>query len=115
MSTLYSNTAIEKLYEKYIEEGGTITTLQEGTLGWGLTVMYGEGLKFAVVTEVYLNEWSSAHKIRMYNSPPKKYLKMIEEWEEEELKREEEWEVRRWERERERNQTSPLEKELVKR
>lgn len=76
-SDLYSLKVVDKLFAKYTEQGGVITTLEEGVLGYGLTVCHGDGLKTAVVREVALNEWSSAHSIRFYNRMPKKYEKLI--------------------------------------
>lgn len=75
---LYTCSAIEKLIEQYIDVGGEIIELEEGTLGYGLMLLQAPGYKTAVITEVYLNCWSSAHKIRMYNHCPKKYLAMAE-------------------------------------
>lgn len=77
-SDLYSLKLVDKLFAKYAEQGGVITTLEEGVLGYGLTVCHGDGLKTAVVREVALNEWSSDHSIRFYNRMPKKYEAMIE-------------------------------------
>lgn len=77
---LYSCSTVQNLIGQYLEKGGEVLTIEEGCLGYGLTILQGEGLKIAVITEVYLNEWSSAHKIRMYNKCPKKYKKMIEEY-----------------------------------
>lgn len=78
MSKLYTSTAIQELADRYLEAGGAVYELEEGTLGWGLTVMVGEGLKTAVVQEVPLDAWSSAHKLRMYNQTPKKYADAID-------------------------------------
>lgn len=39
--------------------------------------MTAPGYKTAVVTEVYLNEWSSAHKVRFYNECPAKYAQAV--------------------------------------
>lgn len=78
--TLYSLDVVDALINRYIEKGGEMITLEEGCLGYGLTVLIGDGLKTSIITEVYLNEWSSAHKIRMYNKCPKKYQKMIDEY-----------------------------------
>lgn len=78
-SDLYSLKVVDKLFAKYTEKGGVITTLEEGVLGYGLTVCHGDGLKTAVVREVALNAWSSApaHSIHFYNRMPKKYEKLI--------------------------------------
>lgn len=76
---LYSVKACEELMDMYIDRGGEAITLEEGCLGLGLVVCYGNGLKTSVITEVYINQWSSGHKIRQYNKCPKKYADMIEE------------------------------------
>lgn len=75
--SLYGSTAIQKLADKYIEKGGEVVTIEEGILGWGLTICHGENLKTCVIKEVYLNCWSSGHKVRFYNKIPQKYAKML--------------------------------------
>lgn len=71
---LYTSGAVEKLANQYIDKGGEITTLKEGSLlGYGLAVFSGLGLRNTIVQEVYLNEWSSAYKVRFYDRLPKKY------------------------------------------
>lgn len=75
---LYPCSAVEKLFAAYADIGGTCYEIVPGTLGHGLTVCVADGYNSAIVTEVYLNEWSSAHKIRFYDVLPKKYAKMIE-------------------------------------
>lgn len=74
---LYNLKAIDELIERYLKKGGEIHTVKEGVLGYGIMVLLGENLKFTVITEVYLNSQSSAHKIRMYNKLPKKYNNLI--------------------------------------
>lgn len=78
MSKLYTLDACERLMEQYADNGGETYTLEEGTLGLGLVACVGNGLKTAIITEVYLNEWSSGHKIRFYNETPKKYQMMLD-------------------------------------
>ena len=73
MQTLYTLSACQDVINRYIEKGGEVITLEEGCLGLGVVACYGEGLKFTIIKEVYLNEWSSGHTIRMYNKIPKKY------------------------------------------
>ena len=68
---------IAHLIAQYHDKGGEVITIEEGTLGYGFMVMFGEGLKTAIVKEVYINEWSSGHTVRMYNKMPKKYKQMI--------------------------------------
>lgn len=78
MSKLYSCTACQQVIDKYIEKGGEIAEITPGTLGYGTTICYGDGLKTTIIQEVYVNEWSSAHKIRQYNKMPKKYESILE-------------------------------------
>ena len=76
--TLYSNEAVLKVLNHYNELNGEIETIQEGSLGYGLMVCYGSGLKTCIIREVFLNAWESSHTIRFYNKMPKKYQKMID-------------------------------------
>ena len=82
---LYSFTEAEKLINRYIDAGGNAAQINDGVLGIGnwLLYDYSNKLKFFVITEIYLNEWSSAQKIRSYNKIPKKYLQQIEKYENE--------------------------------
>lgn len=75
---MYGLQACESLINRYIQNGGNVVTIEEGTLGAGLIVCYGNGLKTAIIREVYLNEWASTHSVRFYNKMPEKYKKMIE-------------------------------------
>lgn len=75
---LYTCSAIKELIDKYMAKDGNIVEVKSGCLGYGLIILYGDSLKTAVIQEVPLNEWSSAHKLRMYNKIPKKYKEMIE-------------------------------------
>ena len=83
-ASLYTLEAVEQTIDKWIAAGGQIDTVEEGTLGYGLTICNGEGLRTAVITEVPLNCWSSAHKIRIYNKMPKKYRQMLDDMENQE-------------------------------
>lgn len=78
---LYSYKQVDALIEKYANKGGETLQLDEGVLGSGnwLLFDYSGRLKFIVIKEVYLNEWSSAHTIRKYNKMPKKYEKILDE------------------------------------
>lgn len=78
MATTYTLSACEELINRYIDNGGEVYTLEEGVLGLGLTVCFGEGLKTAIITERYVSPWVSTHTIRMYNKMPKKYEQMID-------------------------------------
>lgn len=77
MQNLYTCTAVQNLIGRYIDKGGESVTIQEGTLGYGKMILFGEGLKTAIIEEVSLNEWSSGHKVRFYNKTPAKYLQYI--------------------------------------
>ena len=81
---LYALSAVQQTIDAWIEAGGQVDTVEEGCLGYGLTICHGDGLKTAVITEVYLNSQSSAHKIRFYNEMPKKYQAMLDNLEREE-------------------------------
>ena len=76
---LYDYKQVDALIAKYVDKGGETLQLDEGTLGSGdwLLYDYSGSLKFIVIKEVYLNEWSSAHTIRKYNKIPKKYEKIL--------------------------------------
>lgn len=75
--TLYDCDYIAHLISRYYDKGGEVITIEEGVLGYGLTIMFGDGLKTTIVKEVYINAWSSGHSVRMYRKTPKKYEKMI--------------------------------------
>ncbi len=76
---LYDLKECQKLMHDYVYSGGEMIELEEGVLGLGKVLLRpdeNKQLKTVIITEVYLNEWSSAHKIRMYNKIPKKYNKL---------------------------------------
>ena len=75
---LYTSTQVEQLVNIYLNEyNGECIQLDEGLLGHGKLVLKAPGRKIVVVTEVVLNEWSSAHKIRLYNKCPQKYKGIV--------------------------------------
>jgi len=74
---IYTSSAVDNLIQNYIESRGEVTVLEEGALGHGKLILHGAGLKTTIVSEVYINEWSSGHKVRTYNNTPKKYLNLI--------------------------------------
>jgi len=77
---LYGLAACEKLIEQYTQDfGGEVTEIEEGCLGLGTLILHGApGKKTIVIQEVFLNAWSSGHTMRLYNSMPKKYEKILE-------------------------------------
>lgn len=48
-ATLYTLEAVEQTINNWIEAGGEISTVEEGVLGWGLTICHGEGLRTAII------------------------------------------------------------------
>lgn len=76
---MYSLKACEDLITKYVHQfNGQCTTIREGVLGLGTILLHGApGKKTILINEIYLNAWSSGHKIRMYNRMPKKYSKLL--------------------------------------
>lgn len=81
MTTLYTSSSVDKLIADYLEAGGQLLQIEEGTLGHGYALLYDAAGKFRffVIKEVYINEWSSGHKVRGYNKVPEKYKKIIED------------------------------------
>lgn len=73
--------AAESLMDRYAQAGGNVVTVYPGTLGLGCVVMYGGFLKAFVIEEMYVNEWSSRHSIKVYPDGilPKKYQKLAAE------------------------------------
>ena len=64
----------ESLITNAALDGCEVHCLEEGNLGLGKVVIDGGGNYYSyVITEVYLNEWSSGHKVRKYKELPKKY------------------------------------------
>lgn len=81
MQTLYTSTYVAQLIECYVNKGGNVVVLEEGVLGYGLTVLYGDKLKTVVIKEVPVNSWNSVHSVIKYNKMPEKYRKLIEQYE----------------------------------
>ena len=76
MNALYDLKEVDALINQYSQvEGNTYTEVYEGVLGYGKIVLKAPNKKTTIITEVPVNEWSSKHKIRMYNVCPKKYDK----------------------------------------
>lgn len=75
---LYDCTSVQELINKYLSRQGIIYTIDEGVLGHGTLVLSAPNCKYCIVQEVYLNEWSSGHKIKFYNNLPKKWEQAID-------------------------------------
>jgi hypothetical protein len=72
----------ENLMNRYFEKGGDVTTVREGVLGLGTVILHSDKLHQFVIEEYYLNEWSSGHRVKKYYKElPKKYQKMLEDYE----------------------------------
>jgi hypothetical protein len=80
-SSLYTIKVVEETINNYHKRGGEVIEVAEGSLGYGTTICFGEGLKTTIIQEVYLNSWSSGHTIVSYNKCPKKYELMLKNWE----------------------------------
>lgn len=79
--SFYTVSSVQKLIDEYIEAGGSMLQMREGTLGCGDALLYdtAEKMYTFVIHEVALNEWSSGQTVRKYRKIPEKYRKMIEE------------------------------------
>lgn len=76
----YRLSAVEDLINRYVERGGEVAIeIVQGSLGYGTTICFGDGLKTAVIQERFENSQSSTHTITMYNKLPKKYQLMLNE------------------------------------
>ena len=73
----YSLEVCEDLIQQYVDINGDIIEIEAGILGLGQLLLIGEGYKFVVITEYYINCWTSGHKIKMYNKLPKKYKHLV--------------------------------------
>lgn len=75
---LYTNEAVSDFIEEMINSGdATITLLNEGCLLGGDYLVEKEGMKSVLITEKYLNEWSSAYIVRRFSSNNEKSMKRL--------------------------------------
>ena len=75
---LYGYRVAESLIDKYNDiEGSVVVQTREGVLGVGDWICTAPGKKTSIIKEVAINEWSSGHSIRQYNTTPKKYEKVL--------------------------------------
>lgn len=72
---LYSLEAVLKLRDKYLDRDGMVYTIYGCLLD--NYIFTAPNCKTTIVKEKYLNEWSSAYTITMYNNTPAKYEKVI--------------------------------------
>ena len=81
MENLYTIEAAENLIRKYQERGATAIQIDEGCLGIGNWICYGNGLKTAIIEERAISCYSSGQAITMFNKRiPNKYKALIEEY-----------------------------------
>lgn len=78
--TLYTVSSVEQLIADYVEAGGQVLQMQEGTLGCGDVLLYDEAgtLYTFVIREIAINEWSSGHTVRKYRKIPAKYKALVD-------------------------------------
>ena len=77
---LYTIAAADGLINEYLKlsENSIVYRYDAGGVGIGNWICGAPGYKWAIIKEVYLNEWSSAQSIRMYNELPKCYAAILE-------------------------------------
>ena len=74
----YSLKSVEKLILNYLELGGEMIEIEEGVLGLGKILLHSAPKKCTIIiSERYVNAWSSTHTVRQYNKTPKKYQKYM--------------------------------------
>jgi hypothetical protein len=74
----YALSACNEIIARYYKLDGDVITIEEGVLGLGTVICFGDGLKTTIIQEIPLNEWSSTHTIRSYNKTPKKYAELLQ-------------------------------------
>lgn len=70
---------MDNFISRYIERGGQAYCIDDGVLTSGDWILFdtrGE-LKFCIIKEVYINDWSSGQTIRRYKKLPKKYKELL--------------------------------------
>lgn len=77
MANLYTQTAVDNLINRFSEcENFELYTIPGSLLD--NHIITAKGKKTAIIREKYLNEWSSAYTIILYNKTPKKYQNIID-------------------------------------
>ena len=70
---------IEKIIAWYLDNNGQVIVLEESVIGYGKLLCTGvDGYPSILITERFLNEWSSDHYFRCINKLSKKLLKEME-------------------------------------
>lgn len=75
----YSCTSMDNFISRYIERGGQAYCIDDGVLTSGDWILFDTRgkLKFCIIKEVYINDWSSGQTIRRYKKLPKKYKELL--------------------------------------
>ena len=76
MTTIYTQGAVDELTARHTAKGWDIIS-REGSL-LDNYLLFWEGLKYTVILERPLNEWSSWYTIKMFKKLPKKYAEFFE-------------------------------------
>lgn len=80
----FTSKAADELIQKYIDAGGNVVQIQEGSLAIGDWVLYSDDnprLYAFAIREVYLNEWSSDVLITRYKTTaklPRRLMRRVE-------------------------------------
>lgn len=77
MKRLINYESYLKLVEQYQKRENFEDFILEGCL-LDSHILTADGCKTSIIKEVYLNEWSSAYSLTMYNKIPKKYQAVID-------------------------------------
>lgn len=77
---LYSLSSVECLMHRCADLGYEIVEIAEGSLGYGHMILLAPNDDYmnVEITEVYLNEWSSGHKIRKFSKISKRIQNLID-------------------------------------
>lgn len=74
---LYTNAAVQNLVKQYAEDQNSRIYVIGGCLLDGY-ILTAPGFKTVIIKDVYIDCWSSAQSIRMYNKTPAKYERVID-------------------------------------
>ena len=84
--------SVRDIIDFYLELGGDSYEIEEGCLGWGITVLTGIAEKSYKITEYYQNSGTSGHTLERITEDETDSLiqKMYDRWADEEEEEEEE-------------------------
>ena len=82
---LYCLSAVEALMQRCADLDYEFIEIEEGVLGYGHLILlsHRDDYMNVEITEVALNEWSSAHRIRKFSKISKRIQKLIDDAHEE--------------------------------